>query len=136
MPERFLLQVLSEDGDWVDEAICLARRFERLADGSYICSEFSSGLWIRCIERHQDRIVHVDCGRGAPLVPVPPAPDAPRAMLNATGYVSEATGALPVDSRCVCLSLGPRIDVPEVTRVVRRARCSTAEARPARPEGQ
>ena len=33
----------------MDEAICLRRRSERLHNGSYICSEFSSGLWIRCI---------------------------------------------------------------------------------------
>jgi hypothetical protein len=43
MPERFLLQLMTEDGSWMDEAVCLRRRFERLEDGSYICSEFSSG---------------------------------------------------------------------------------------------
>lgn len=39
------------NNEWMDEAICIARRFERLADGSYVCSEFSSGLWIRCVEK-------------------------------------------------------------------------------------
>jgi hypothetical protein len=30
MPKRFLFQFRTEDGEWMDEAICLARRFERL----------------------------------------------------------------------------------------------------------
>jgi hypothetical protein len=62
MPERFLLQFQLENGSWMDEAICLRRRFERLDDGSYICSEFSSGLWIRCIADHGDHFEHVDGG--------------------------------------------------------------------------
>lgn len=62
MPERFELQFLHEDGTWWGEAICLRRRFERLEDGSYICSEFSSGLWIRCVEQHPDHFIHVDGG--------------------------------------------------------------------------
>lgn len=62
MPERFLLQFMTEDGSWMDEAICLRRRFERLEDGSYICSEFSSGLWIRCIADHDGSFDHVDGG--------------------------------------------------------------------------
>ena len=60
MPERFELQFLHEDGSWWSEAICRARRFERLADGSYVCSEFSSGLWIRCVLKHDDHFVHLD----------------------------------------------------------------------------
>ena len=62
MPERFLLQFQLEDGSWMDEAVCLRRRFERLDNGSYICSEFSSGLWIRCIADHGDHFEHVDGG--------------------------------------------------------------------------
>jgi hypothetical protein len=53
MPERFLLQFRLEDGSWMDEAVCLRRRFERLDNGSYICSEFSSGLRIRCVADHE-----------------------------------------------------------------------------------
>ena len=60
MPERFELQFLHGDGTWWSEATCLARRFERLTDGSYVCSEFSSGLSIRCVERHDDYFVHLD----------------------------------------------------------------------------
>src|SRR5512139_2791662 len=62
MPDRFELQVQAEHGDWIGEAICLRRRFERLEDGSYICSEFSSGLWIRCIAHHDGYFEHVDGG--------------------------------------------------------------------------
>ena len=40
MPERFLLQFMTEDASWMDEAICLRRRFERVEDGRYLCSEF------------------------------------------------------------------------------------------------
>jgi hypothetical protein len=60
MPERFLLQFQLKDGSWMDEAVCLRRRLERLDNGSYICSEFSSGLWIRCIADHGDHFEHVD----------------------------------------------------------------------------
>lgn len=60
----------------MDEATCLARRFERRDDGSYFCSEFSSGLWIPCLETHEDHFVHVD-GAGERhryrLVPLPTA---------------------------------------------------------------
>ena len=62
MPERFLLQFRLDDGSWMDEAVCLRRRFERLDNGSYLCSEFSSGLWIRCIDDHGDHFEHVDGG--------------------------------------------------------------------------
>jgi hypothetical protein len=62
MPERFLLQFRLKDGSWMDEAVCLRRRFERLDNGSYICSEFSSGLWFRCIADHGDHFEHVDGG--------------------------------------------------------------------------
>jgi hypothetical protein len=62
MPERFLLQFQLGDGSWMDEAVCLRRRFERLDNGSYICSEFSSGLWLRCIADHADHFEHVDGG--------------------------------------------------------------------------
>ena len=66
MPERFLLQFMTEDGSWMDEAIGLRRRFERLEDGSYICSEFSSGLWIRFAsgEKQPPKLVGVTPGPG------------------------------------------------------------------------
>jgi hypothetical protein len=36
------MQFRTEDGEWMDEGVCLARRFERLDDCSYVRSEFSS----------------------------------------------------------------------------------------------
>ena len=82
MPRRLALESQTDDGDWMLEAICLAEHFERLADGSYICSEFSSGLWIRCIAHHDGWFEHVDGGGGIyryRLIPLPlePATDAP-----------------------------------------------------------
>ena len=74
MPKRFLLQFQLEDGSWMDEAVCLRRRFERLDNGSYLCWEFSSGLWIRCIADHGDHFEHVDGGGNVHryrLLPVP-----------------------------------------------------------------
>src|SRR5262245_6825577 len=43
------------------EAICLAEQFSRQDDGSYVCGEFSSGLWIRCIAR-RDRSFSIEVG--------------------------------------------------------------------------
>lgn len=62
MPERFELQIQGEDGTWIGEAICLRGRFEHLGDGSYICSEFSTATWIRCIAHRADGFDHVDGG--------------------------------------------------------------------------
>ena len=77
MPGRFALEFQTGDGTWMEEAGCLAREFERLPDGSYICSSGSSATWIRCVERHDDHFVHVD-GDGERhryrLVPLPIAP--------------------------------------------------------------
>jgi hypothetical protein len=51
MPGRFALEFQTDDGEWMTEAVCVADQFERLDDGSYICSRFSSGLWVRCVKR-------------------------------------------------------------------------------------
>jgi hypothetical protein len=58
----------------------LSRRlFERLPDGSYVCSRHGSTVWIRCVDHNGDHLEHVDGdGRGQVhryrLVPIPPAP--------------------------------------------------------------
>jgi hypothetical protein len=52
------------------QAVCLRRRFERLEDGSYICSEFSSALWIRCIAHHDGYFEHVEGARELSIVTV------------------------------------------------------------------
>ena len=74
LPERFALEFRTDSGEWVTEAICLADRFERLADGSYICSEYSSGLWLRCVAHHDGWFEHMDGGGDLfryRLVPLP-----------------------------------------------------------------
>ncbi len=77
MPERFVLEFQPEEGTWMEEAQCIAREFERLEDGSYICSPGSSATWIRCVEHHDAHFVHVDGGGDRHryrLVPLPIAP--------------------------------------------------------------
>jgi hypothetical protein len=78
MPKRFALEFKAEDGEWMLEAICLAEHFYRQKDGSYVCGEFSSGLWIRCIAHHNWGLDHVDGGGDVHryrLVPLPMAPE-------------------------------------------------------------
>jgi hypothetical protein len=62
MPKRFALQLQGSDGAWLDDAVCLQREFERLPDGSYICSAFGSATWIRCVGHREDGFDHVDGG--------------------------------------------------------------------------
>ena len=55
-----------------------ARDFDRLDDGRYICAEFSSGLWIRCIAHHDGWFEHadgVDEIHRYRLVPLPMVPE-------------------------------------------------------------
>jgi hypothetical protein len=49
MPERFALEFQLENGDWMLEAESGVEQFERLEDGSYICSDGAPGLRIRCV---------------------------------------------------------------------------------------
>ena len=62
LPQRFVLQFLTDRGTWMDEAVCLGRQFVRNPDGSYLCTSFSSALWIRCVAQHEDHFEHVDGG--------------------------------------------------------------------------
>ena len=64
MPPRFALEAKTATGDWILEAICTPDQFDRLEDGSYICSHFGSGLWIRCVADHGDWFEHEDGGGG------------------------------------------------------------------------
>ena len=83
----------------MDEAVCLRRRFERLNNGSYICSEFSSGLWFRCIADHGDHFEHVDGGGEVGSVPSPSSFRCLRVRTSAVRIcLRGALGELPVDS--------------------------------------
>ena len=59
MPPRFDLEVECADGVWRAEARCSAGDFERLADGSYLCSSGASGFWLRCVSERADHFCHL-----------------------------------------------------------------------------
>src|SRR4051794_41882799 len=59
-PARFALEVQLDNGVWITEVTATPNDFDRLADGSYICSSGASGLWVRCIEDRGEHFIHVD----------------------------------------------------------------------------
>ena len=63
MPERFVLEFQLPDGSWMDEAFCSPSGFFRHDDGSYLCSDGGSGLWIRAVSIDAHGVIdHVDGG--------------------------------------------------------------------------
>ncbi len=68
MPDYFELQWQDTDGEWIGEARCRRDRFQRNEDGSYLCWEFSSGLWIRCIAHHDGFFEHAAGGGDGPVL--------------------------------------------------------------------
>jgi hypothetical protein len=65
MPDRFVLEFQRPDGDWMDEAFCSPQDFVRNDDGSYLCSDGGTGLWIRAVHIDSDGVIdHVDGGGG------------------------------------------------------------------------
>lgn len=60
LPEHFMLQIKTEQGEWWEQAVCRADQFARLDDDTYICRSVGSPIWLRCVEKHRDHIVHVD----------------------------------------------------------------------------
>src|SRR5829696_5783154 len=100
LPERFALEFQRNDGTWMHEAVCVAHRFERLEDGSYLCSEFSSAVWIRCVAHHDGYFEHIDGGGEGKVqsLPLGGASEIPRRRLGRSGYVSDATGSPAWDS--------------------------------------
>lgn len=63
MPDWFVLECECDDGTWIDQAFCTPENFCRNADGSYLCSDGGSGLWIRALALHRDGVIdHVDGG--------------------------------------------------------------------------
>lgn len=62
LPERFMLQVRTSAGEWLEEAVCLSANAGRLDDGSYAIGTGGVGIMLRCVEKHADHFVHVDGG--------------------------------------------------------------------------
>lgn len=62
MPSHFMFQFQTKRGTWMEEAVCRAKHFNRLEDGSYVGDAGGSPIWFRCVERHDDHFVHVDGG--------------------------------------------------------------------------
>lgn len=68
MPERFVLEVLTADGSWIDWGLFRADGFERHDDGAYLnAAGGGSPMWIRCL-RQDGNVVYVLDGAGDPFV--------------------------------------------------------------------
>jgi len=75
LPEHFMFQAQVRGGAWLEEAVCLARHFNRLPDGSYCGNAGGSPIWFRCVEHRDNYFVHVDGGGrrfNYRLLPIPP----------------------------------------------------------------
>lgn len=62
IPHRFMLQIRTRAGTWLEEAVSTAERTHRLEDGSYTVGTGGVGIMFRCIEGTADGFVHVDGG--------------------------------------------------------------------------
>ena len=80
MRGRFVLEVLTAAGDWIDWGLYDADDFVRGEDGAYLCQGEGSPLWLRC-RRQDGNILYVVDGGGDPyvyrMVPFPGARDSP-----------------------------------------------------------
>jgi len=74
MPEEFVLECLTADGEWIDWGLYRADDFERGEGGLYVAHVVGSPLWLRCLRQDGSGIYVVD-GGGEPftyrLVPFP-----------------------------------------------------------------
>lgn len=74
MPEHFVLECLTAEGEWIDWGLYRADRFQRQDDGAYLCSEDGSPTWLRC-HRQDGAVIYAEDGAGQPftyrLVPFP-----------------------------------------------------------------
>jgi hypothetical protein len=67
LPRRFILEVQTADGGWIDHGIYDAEVFIRIEDGSYVCAGYGgSPTYLRCISRDRDVITVLD-GAGDPF---------------------------------------------------------------------
>ena len=61
MPERFVLEVPTEQGGWIDHGLFPASAFGRLEDGGYLCAGHGgSPLFLRCLEQRGDEVDVLD----------------------------------------------------------------------------
>lgn len=65
MPEEFVLECLTADGEWIDWGIYRAIDFEREEDGAYLNTIDGSPLWLRCL-RQDGRVIYCIDGGGDP----------------------------------------------------------------------
>ena len=74
MPDRFVLEVLTDEGEWIDSGLYAAADFAVSDDGAYVCQGAGSPMWLRCL-RQDNAVVYVVDGGGDPyvyrLVPFP-----------------------------------------------------------------
>ena len=64
MPERFVLECLTSDGEWLDHGLFQADEFERQADGAYLNAKDGSPMWLRCLGQDGRIVYSVDGGGG------------------------------------------------------------------------
>lgn len=61
MPERFVLEVPTEEGGWIDHGLFPASAFGRLEDGSYLCAGHGgSPVYLRCLEQRGEELDVLD----------------------------------------------------------------------------
>lgn len=66
MPRRFVLEVLTGDGEWIEHGRFDAASFAREPDGTYISAiGEGSPMHLRCL-RQEGSVVHVVDGGGEP----------------------------------------------------------------------
>jgi len=67
MPDGFILETLEDSESWLEWGRYRREHFDRLPDGSYVCSGHGgSPTWIRCVRR-EDEWLHVIDGGGRPF---------------------------------------------------------------------
>lgn len=75
MPDRFVLEVAAKGGGWIDYGLFERGLFERLDDGSYVCSgDGGAPLRLRCVRQSDEEVEVLDSDgrhRTYRLVPIP-----------------------------------------------------------------
>lgn len=61
LPEHFVLETLTEHGNWLEYGVYFAKDWKRFDDGSYGWGGLGwSPTYIRCVAHHGDHFEHVD----------------------------------------------------------------------------